>query len=203
MPRLLLLRHGRTAWNAERRFQGQTDIPLDDVGLSQAQVAGADIARARPAAVWSSDSMRARVTAEAIGMPVHTDPRLREIALGTYEGLTPGEWAAIDPAQHELWHKGFDVRRGGGETYLEVGVRAAAAVREACEALAPDDLLVVVTHGGTVRSLLSELLALPGSPWAHLGALDNCCGALLSDPGDFRGWRLLRYGLGPAALLGL
>lgn len=201
--RLLLLRHGQTSWNLQGRFQGQTDIPLDEVGAAQALAVGAVIAEAKPSVVWSSDSSRARVTAEAIGLPVTVDERLREINLGAYEGMTPGEWEALDARRHALWRSGHDVRRGGGETYLEVGVRAIAAVREAlASAEDPDALVVVVSHGGTIRSILVELLALPGSPWAHLGTLGNCCGALLRHVDEERGWRLLAYGVGAEFLFG-
>jgi glucosyl-3-phosphoglycerate phosphatase len=202
VPRLLLLRHGQTEWNLLRRFQGQQDIPLDEAGLAQAMAVGPVIAEAKPSVVWSSDSRRAFVTAEAIGFPVVADPRLREIDLGTYEGMTPEEWEAADPAQHALWRAGHDVRRGGGETYQEVGVRAAAAVREAvASAEDPEGLVVVVSHGGTIRAILADLLALPESPWGHLGTLGNCCGGLLHDAGDGRGWRLLAYGVRAEFLL--
>lgn len=203
MTRLLLVRHGQTRWNVENRFQGQQDIPLDEVGLAQAAAVGPLIADAKPAAVWSSDSMRARVTAEAVGLPVRLDPRLREIDLGTYEGMTPQQWEVDDPDRHARWRAGYDVRRGGGETYLEVGVRALAAIREALGTLGdPDALLVVVSHGGTIRSILTGLLELPTVQWGHLGTLGNCCGALLHRADDGRGWRLLAYGVRAEFLLG-
>jgi broad specificity phosphatase PhoE len=196
VPRLLLVRHGQTEWNSLGRFQGQADIPLDAVGIAQAVDIGPPIAEAKPAAVWSSDSMRARVTAEAIGLPVVTDPRLREIDLGTAEGLTAEAWAALDPQAYEMWVAGYDVRRGGGETYAEVGVRATAAVRDALASVDdPGALLVVVSHGGTIRAILTRLLELPASPWAHLSTLHNCCGALVSLEDDGRGWRLVGYGV--------
>jgi len=194
--RLLLLRHGQTDWNVAGRFQGSQDIPLNDVGLAQAKAAGEAIAEAKPAAVWSSDSRRALVTAEAIGVPIVVDRRLREIDLGTYEGMTPAEWTVLDPKRHALWRAGHDLRRGNGETYLEVGVRAVAAVRDAVASVEdPDGLVVVVSHGGTTRSMLTGLLDLPGSPWAHLGTVGNCCGALLTDDDDGRGWKLRAYGV--------
>ena len=65
----------------------------------------------------------------------------------------------------------------------------------------PSGLLVVVTHGGTIRALLVELLELPGSPWLHLSTVRNCCGALLTDEDDGRGWRLAGYGARADVLL--
>lgn len=201
MTRLLLLRHGRTAWNLDGRGQGHTDIPLDDVGRAQAAAAGQAVAALRPDVVWSSDSSRARETAAAIGLPVHVDPRLREINLGTYEGRTLAEWEADDPDTYRLWRSGHDVRRGGGETYAEVAARASAAVGEAVASLDhPSGLVVVVCHGGAIRALLTTLLALPTAPWAKLAGLNNCHCALVYDSGDGRGWRLSVYGVSPDVL---
>ena len=201
MPRLLLVRHGRTAWNLAGRGQGQTDVPLDEVGRQQAAEAGPELAHMQPDAVWASDLSRAYDTALAIGLPVTADKRLREIDLGRYEGLTQAEWEADDPEAYAQWRGGYDVRRGGGETYAEVGARAMEAVREGLEEITdPWGLLVVVAHGGTIRALLTELLALPPSPWAQLGALDNLGCAYLVDAPDGRGWRLVQYGVRPAFL---
>lgn len=198
MPRLLLLRHGQTAWNLEGRGQGHADIPLDEVGRAQAAEAGAYVAKLTPAAVWSSDLSRARDTATAIGLPVTVDARLREINLGAHEGRTLREWQAQDPAGYAAWRSGHDVRRGGGETYAEVAARAMPAVEQALAGLPdPHDLLVVVSHGGAIRALTTALLELPAAPWARLVGLGNCCCALLGEAGDGRGWRLAAYGVTP------
>ena len=81
MTRLVIWRHGRTAWNAERRVQGQTDVELDERGHAQAAAAAARLARFSPAAIVSSDLRRAAQTAaylaEATGLPVAYDERLR------------------------------------------------------------------------------------------------------------------------------
>lgn len=202
MPRLILVRHGRTEWNVAGRGQGKSDIPLDEVGREQALRAGAALANLNPEVVWASDLSRARDTAAAIGLPVVTDARLREVDLGRYEGLTPAQWEDDDPETYRLWRAGYDVRRGDGETYAEVGVRAGAALKEALASVQdPWGLLVVVTHGGTVRALLEGLLDLPPAPWAHLGGLGNVCCADLLDGVDERGWRLLAYGVEPTSLL--
>ncbi len=200
MPHLLLVRHGRTQWNLERRGQGQADIPLDDVGRAQAAEAGRAIAALGPDLVWSSDSQRAHDTALASGLPVTTDSRLREIDLGAYEGKLLEEWQAAEPDEYARSQQGHDVRRGGGELNSEVGERAYPALLEAL-ALTPDDgLLVVVSHGGTIRALLRILLDLPASPWLHLGALGNTACALLDHDRHGRGWRLHVYGVPVATL---
>lgn len=111
------------------------------------------------------------------------------------------EWEADDPQSYRLWRTGHDVRRGGGETYAEVAARAVPAVREALASIVdPRQLVVVVSHGGAIRALITALLDLPEAPWARLGALGNCCCALLADTDDGRGMRLISYGVPPQAL---
>lgn len=167
----------------------------------QAATTGEALAALEPEVVWSSDLSRARDTAAALGVPVVTDARLREIDLGRYEGRTPLEWQQDDPDTYALWRAGHDVRRGGGETYAEVGVRATAAVKEALAAANdPVRPVIIVAHGGTIRALLVEMLDLPSSPWARLHGLENTSCVDLFDAGDGRGWRLVAYGV-PAASL--
>jgi broad specificity phosphatase PhoE len=126
--RLILLRHGRTAWNAQRRFQGQSDPPLDDVGRMQAYEVAALIASVHPDLLVSSDAARAMQTAElvsaAIGLPVRGERRLRERSLGHWEGLTRDEVAAKYPDEFADWIAGRDVSGRGGESREEVAERA-------------------------------------------------------------------------------
>ena len=198
--RLLLLRHGRTAWNASKRIQGQLDPPLDEVGRAQAALAARTVAALGPTTIVSSDLQRAYDDATLIGqeadLPVTTDPRLREIDVGLWQGLTGVEAQERFPEEYAAWRVGSDVRRGGGETYEEVGERAAAAARELAASLPPDGLGVIVTHGGTARSLMGRMLDLPFEHWWQLAALGNCCYALLRE--SERDWRLVEYGI-PAA----
>lgn len=200
MPTLLLVRHGQTDWNLEQRGQGRADIPLNDTGRAQAAEAGPAIAALSPALVWSSDSSRAYDTASAIGLPVTADPRLREIDLGAYEGKLMSDWEADEPDEYARNLAGHDVRRGGGELNTEVGERAFPALTEALAQTPDNGLLVVVSHGGTIRALLRMLLDLPQSPWSHLGALANTGCALLDHDEHGRGWRLQAYGIRAADL---
>ncbi len=132
---MLVWRHGQTAWNLQRRFQGQLDIELDDLGRAQAARAAALLAGFSPSAIVSSDLVRARETAQALadvtGLPVATDPRLREIDVGVWQGLTFEEVAERFPVEAADWRDGGDGRRGGGESLVEVGERAVAAVDDA------------------------------------------------------------------------
>ncbi len=152
----------------------------------------------KPALVLSSDLVRASDTAEALGVatglvPVE-DPRLRELALGSWEGLTSSQAQASHPEEHAIWRSGADVRRGGGETRREAGERAAACVREHLPALAPGEMMIAVTHGGTARAALGVLLDLPDACWVRLVALGNACWSVLVEA-DL-GWRLEQHNMG-------
>ncbi len=130
--RIILWRHGRTAWNAERRFQGQTDIPLDDTGRAQAARAAKVLARLHPHRIRSSDLSRARATADALagltGLAVTDDVDLRETYAGEWQGLTRTELEERFGADLQQWAAGAEIRPGGGETRSEVAARMVAAV---------------------------------------------------------------------------
>src|ERR1700685_4483152 len=105
--RLVLWRHGQTAWNAERRFQGQSDIPLDETGLAQAERAARLLAGLHPDMIVCSDLIRATSTAAPLarltGLDVTLDKDLRERHGGCWEGLTDAEIRARYPAEHATW----------------------------------------------------------------------------------------------------
>jgi probable phosphoglycerate mutase len=199
--RVLLLRHGRTAYNAEARFQGQTDIPLDDVGLGQAKRVADTLAGLlgdTPVHIVSSDLSRAAQTADAVaarfGVAVTPDPRLREISAGAWEGLLRHEIIAGWPDDHAAWRRGDpDVRIGGGESRVDAGIRAAAAITEA-EAAMDGGALICVSHGGALRSGLFRLLGTPSWPWNALEGLRNAHWAEVQHLN--RGWRLNCWNVG-------
>jgi glucosyl-3-phosphoglycerate phosphatase len=171
--RVLLLRHGRTAWNAERRFQGQADPPLDPVGRVQASEVAALVAAFRPGAIVASDLLRASQTAEPLGalagVPLQLDARFRERSLGHWEGLTRDDVAVRYPDEYADWVAGRDVRGRGAETRDDVAKRALAAFYDLPEV----EVAVVVTHSATAMSLCSALIGLvQGRP--ALGPLANC-----------------------------
>ena len=196
--RVVLLRHGRTEWNATGRFQGQLDSPLDVIGRAQAMAAAVAVAPMEPDVIVSSDLSRARLTAEAVaaecGVEVSLDERLREINLGSWEGLTRAEARAAFPEEYERWQLGEDSRRGGGETYAEVGERAASCVSEWSAELGAGSLVLAVTHGGTARATIGTMLGMDPDTWWRLSALGNCRWSLLGDIG--RGWRLEEHNAG-------
>jgi probable phosphoglycerate mutase len=194
--RVVLWRHGRTAWNAESRFQGSTDVPLDEVGVAQAERAARDLATLEPVLLVSSDLERARVTAQAlgalVGLEVTTDPALRETFAGTWQGLVRDEIIAADGDTFRRWAAGDDVRPGGGELRSEVAERVTGAVLRHADALPAGGILVVASHGGAIRACLGTLLGLPPEHWPVLGGLVNCAWSVLEEMPGGR-WRLLEH----------
>ncbi|HEY2832007.1 MAG TPA: histidine phosphatase family protein [Sporichthyaceae bacterium] len=195
---VVVWRHGRTEWNLAGRFQGQSDVALDAVGIAQARASARILAALRPAAIVSSDLCRAADTAAELakvtGLQVALDAGLRETYLGSWQGLTRPEVDARFPGEEAAWLRGELERRGGGESMPEVAERAAAAVRSALEKLGPDDTLVAVTHGGSGRVLIGSLCGLPPQHWSALGVLSNCCWTVLKHRPDR--WAILEHNAG-------
>jgi probable phosphoglycerate mutase len=195
--RLVLLRHGRTAWNAERRAQGHSDVELDETGHAQATRVAPYVAAMEPALLWSSDLARARQTAEyvaaATGLEPRLDARLREFDLGRRTGMTMAEFAVAHPEEYRLFRAGrYDVVPGG-ENNAQVVTRVAAAVTDAVAALSPGECGVVVSHGGALKVTLLAVLGWPEAAAASLQALDNCGWAELHDSGVDGRLRLAAY----------
>lgn len=176
--RLLLVRHGQTAWNAEHRIQGQLESELDDTGHAQAAAVARALAPLAPATLWSSDSARARQTAAYLaketGLEPTYDARLREYFLADWQGLTHTEVAAFAPDDLAEFRTGdFDVVPGG-ETNAEVVARMVAAIDDVLATMADDELAIVVSHGAAIRDVVPALLGWPVTERAALHGLDNC-----------------------------
>jgi broad specificity phosphatase PhoE len=164
MTTLLLVRHGRSSWNSAGRVQGQIDIPLDEVGLEQAEYVAERLSATPIQAIFSSPLERARVTAEAIGsrlnLPVTCDDRLMEYQFGVVSGLT---WTEVVEQQPELARRWADdawaVPIEGSEGRQNFAVRV-TAVMDDIIARHPDQQVAVVAHGGTFSVYLAKLLGL-------------------------------------------
>jgi probable phosphoglycerate mutase len=198
--RLVLWRHGQTVWNAERRFQGQSDIPLDPTGEAQADRAARLLAALRPSLIVSSDLSRATQTAAPLarltGLEVGIDKDLRERSGGRWEGLTDSEIRAQYPAEHSSWSP------PGGETSAVVAHRANAALQRIAEGMTPGALGVVVSHGAAIRLGMTEILGLPQESFGVLGPLANCSWSVIERRKER--WRLLEHNAGtlPEPVLG-
>ncbi len=177
--RLVLLRHGQTAWNLEGRAQGHTDVSLDDTGHAQARAVAPYVVSMGPVALWSSDLARARETAAcleaATGLAARLDPRLREFDVGLRAGLTTAEFAERFPAEHAAWVSGH-VTGGvpGAETVGAVTGRMVPALREALAATPEGATSVVVAHGAALKVCLAALLGWPDGLDQTLRGMDNC-----------------------------
>ena len=199
---VLLWRHARTASNAAGRFQGQLDVALDDVGLVQAKEAAdllAELIDGAPCRIVSSDLSRATATAQALserlGVPVSTDPQLREVFAGDWEGLLRSEIEQRNPGELAQWRAGEDLRLGGGERRSEAGARAERAIRgHAAEQ--DGGVLVIVSHGAALRGALMRLLGIDNWEWNVLEGLRNAHWAQLRRRAD--AWLLSAYNVGPS-----
>jgi probable phosphoglycerate mutase len=152
---LVLVRHGETEWNRERRWQGHADPGLNDAGQRQAAELADRLGSASFDALYSSDLARARETAEIVsarvGLPVRLDPRLREVDVGEWSGLTSEEVEALYPDHYRARHDGVTPWMGG-ESYDAMGARVLEALREIAAAHESGRVLVV-THGGPMRAV--------------------------------------------------
>lgn len=163
--RLLLVRHGEVEDWARGRIYGRLDPAVSPLGLQQAQAIARRVAEERPVALLVSPSRRALESAgfiaEATALAPAQDARLREIEFGEFEGLTFAEAEQRDPVIWRTWmERPGAVRFPGGECWDDVRARAVEAA-EAVTAAHPGEAVAVVTHGGVIRALLAEALALP------------------------------------------
>ena len=196
--RIVVWRHGQTDWNKINRFQGHSDIPLNEVGKLQITHAAQILAGMNPTQIISSDLGRALETAEALakltGLKVSSHESLRETNGGLWEGKTGAQNRAEDFHNFIRWIDGDDNPAGTtGERRTEVAARAVGEIFKALEGKT-DQLLVVATHGGTARCIFGELLALPLSHWGVLGGLSNASWSVLQR--NPRQWNLVEHNAG-------
>ncbi len=172
---VIFWRHGQTDYNVERRFQGQSDIPLNDLGHRQAEAAAAYLSELAPEVVVSSDLSRAAVTADhlaaRLGLTVTRDRRLRESAFGEWEGLTRDEILETWAEELHDWVAGADTRPPGGESRSESGRRVADAITEIVRD-SDAATIAIVAHGAVLRAAAEILLDMSGS--GRLAVLGNC-----------------------------
>ena len=154
---LVLVRHGETDWNRENRFQGHADIPLNEAGRAQARDLALELEDASFQAVYSSPLLRAYETAailaESLELEVERADDLMEVDVGSWSGLTRVEVEARFPQGFRRW---LDYGHGwdDGETYDELGARVVSGLQQIAAAH-PETTILVVTHGGPIRSALA------------------------------------------------
>lgn len=184
--RLLLARHGETDWNRAGRWQGHADPPLNDAGRRQAEMLAEQLADDGVAAIYASDLRRARQTADVVarrlGIAVVATSALREIDVGSWSGLTRSEVAERFPEGFARWQAG-EIGHDG-ETREQLAARVIPAVERIAHAH-PGDTVLVVTHGGVIRTLLRHAAGDPGAVLENTAtvALALIAGAIVVDGG--------------------
>ena len=185
--RLVLVRHGRTSWNAEGRAQGHADVGLDDTGRAQAQAMAPVLAGYEPALLVSSDLARARETAafleRATGLDCRQDARLREYDVGERTGLTRAEYAAQvgDAAASAAFETHALAPVPGAESATAVARRFVPVLEEVLEELSAGGTAVLVTHGAALRIGVAAVLGWSPEASESLGVLPNCAWVVLGE----------------------
>ena len=177
ITRLCLVRHGETEWNAEGRVQGQTDIPLSAVGLAQARAAAEVLCRHDFSAVYASDLMRVRQTAEPsahrLALPLTLEPGLRERHYGIFERLLYTEVRERYPEHYARFQrKDPDYDFVTGESLRAFHERAVSTVRRIAERHVGEQVLIF-THGGVLDMVYRYARALDLSAPRDFG-IPNC-----------------------------
>jgi broad specificity phosphatase PhoE len=201
MTRVLLIRHGETDWNASGRWQGRAPVPLNAVGLGQAERLGRYLASNgfRIDAVYSSDLKRAMQTAVAVTTPlkldIHPEPRLREIDLGDWQGLTRDEAAAWDAERYAIYHADRQATPiPNGESWDQVKVRV-RGVFDDLAARHRGQTIALISHGGTIGRLLESLYGHIDRP-----SLSNTSITILEQAAPDAAWNLARVSWSPHLL---
>jgi 2,3-bisphosphoglycerate-dependent phosphoglycerate mutase len=195
VTRVILVRHGQTAWNDGARFQGHLDSPLTDTGIQQAEALGRRLASEQIAAIYSSDLGRALQTAEIIArrtkLSVKSDARLRERSLGIFEGLTrtevpnrfPEEWQRYISRDPDYIVPGGQSARG----HFAAGLECLEELIERHRG----ERIIVVTHGGLVQGMFRHVTGVPFEA-ARRFSLQNAAYNVLQHDG--REWSVVTWG---------
>lgn len=167
MIRLLLARHGQTEGNVQERYQGRTDVELNEVGLQQADRLARRLSSEKIDCIYSSDLKRAMQTAERVAsahnLTVNPRKELRELDVGEFEGKRLEEIVEDHGPLEEMWSEG-EWRAPGGETLSELSERVGRFVADV-ERRHKEGTILVVAHGGMLRSLISGFLGIDPHNW--------------------------------------
>ncbi len=190
-----LLRHGETQWNKLGKFQGLTDVSLNERGLSQARDSALAALGWDHAVIYASSLTRTVQVAEEIrslsGSPVVTDPGLRELSLGDLEGVTGSEMRAGWPEVYNTWRSNpAGVTMPNGETLAQLQERAWRSIQEIEQAHKDASGVIVVSHNFTIRTIICAVLEIPLHNFHRMSlGLGSLC--TFDSDGDVR--RLISY----------
>lgn len=177
---IFFVRHGLTDWNAQRRFQGTCDIPLNEDGLAQARTAAGRCAQLSIERVYHSTLMRAAQTAQAVagacGAPLIPSPGFNEVCMGRFQTLTREEAASLYPAECAAYFADqTHVAPPDGESLLQLQERALTALSAAEKDAGACGRIAIVSHGALLKTLLS---AIAGLPLENFGRFDVSNGSI-------------------------
>ena len=165
--KILLVRHGETDWNLTGRFQGRSDVPLNQKGKEQANALALALKEEPLTAIYCSPLARARETARLIkayhpSIPLQEEEGLVEMDLGEFEGIEGPRWAEKYADFRNAWRDNpASVTMPGGESLQEVQARAMAALERISKAHPPDCTLVVCSHNFVILTILCHALQIP------------------------------------------
>jgi len=178
MTLLFFARHGETDDNAALIFQGQGGKGLNSRGRAQARRLAERMRKARVTTIVTSDLQRASETAVIVGdacrVEPSLDPDLREVDVGEWTGKSHKEIEELYPEEWAAWSAGLDARRGGGETYAELSQRVERAVVRIAALKDAKDPILVVSHGGSIKSYVAKLLGVGPEGLRALAGVGNC-----------------------------
>ena len=177
MTEIIIIRHGETEWNKTGRFQGHSDVPLSAEGRTQAEALGKNLIVDHVDAIYASDLTRAMETAAPLaarfGLPVISDPQLRELNFGAWEGRNFNDVNAENPnAMKNFYTDPEQADIPESELFPEFQRRVAGRVREIV-AHERGKRVVIVSHGASIRILLADLLSMPIRSIWHLSQLNT------------------------------
>ncbi len=187
MLHLMLVRHGETEWNVQRRFQGQSDVPLSELGKRQAKLIAERLAGQSIDAVYASDLKRAWETvtsiAEKNGLEVSPEPRLRELKFGILEGLTFEEAEEKHPEMIAAWLEDFNNTPEGAETIDLFNARIVSLLND-LKSKHDEQVVLLVGHGGSLSELLRVVLGLSREKRWYI-EMENACLSEVSIAEDY------------------
>lgn len=177
MTEIIIIRHGETEWNKTGRFQGHSDVPLSAEGRAQAAMLGENLAVDHVDMIYASDLTRAMETAaplaQRFGLEVISDPQLRELNFGAWEGRNFNDVNAENPnAMKNFYTDPEQADIPESEPFPEFQRRIAGRVREIV-AQERGKRIVIVSHGASIRILLADLLSMPIRSIWHLSQLNT------------------------------
>lgn len=190
--KIFLVRHGETDWNSQGRFQGRLDVPLNEVGLAQAEALGLALRKERFGAFYASPLKRALETVGIIRLhhpraPLLVEPDLMEMNLGEFDGMEAARWAALYPEFLQAWKKELAaLRMPGGESLQEVQGRVLGLLFSIMERHEPGEKILLCAHNFVILAILCYVLGISLDRFREIPQGNGSLNHLIYEGGQFR-----------------